>query len=655
VECRKVIACLLTLLLATVLFAVSGGAQSLTSGEAKTAETAELGDLSEESIVKHPLKPGDTFSSPRAMLRSFLLNMNLSYVEIIKAQRESAKAPGLFTPESAREMAKRAEEHFERAADCLDLSEVPPKIQQDVGYESAIMLKEIFDRIELPPFEEIPDAKAIEAEEEQEKVADLTRWRLPNTEIFIEMVEEEGAREGQFLFSTDTVARLEEFYKQVKELPYVTDRLVSHDFLDFYISTPGRLMPPKWSQWLPPWSTAVYLDQTIWQWFALVVLPLAALLAIWLLVHWFHPKAAELSPRKKVTGWIVIILVTVVTVSLLRYVLYQHINITGQVLIFIDRALERVFILLLIGLVVWELMRGRIRDDIQEEDLEEDGFGEEMGPGGSRGETLLMLLRKFFMIAMIAVVSLLFLSSMGINIGPLLAGAGVIGLAIGFGAQTLVKDIISGIFFLLDDAFRVGDYIETAGMRGTVEHISVRSLRLRHHRGSLITVPFGDMQSVQNFSRDYIVMKLAFRVRYDTNVEKVRKIVKKIDQEIQEDKELGRSLLGKIKSQGVREMDDSAMIMRVKFTSVPGEQFVLRRVVYMRIQEAFQKEGIEFAHRNVTVYFPPEPSTTESESQGHEKEAESKTPDQKKKEAAAAAALRTIEEEQVPKDKPDEP
>ena len=654
-ECRRAMAYLFTLLLATALFAVSGGAQSLTSGEAKTAETAEPDYSYEEDAVKHPLKPGDTFSSPREMLRSFLLNMNEAYEVLMKAKRENTKAPGLFTPKSVLDKAKQAEELFERAVDCLDLSEIPPKIKQDVGYEAAIMLKEIFDRIELPPFEEIPDAEAIEAEEEKEKVADLTRWRLPNTEIFIEMVEEEGATEGQFLFSTDTVARLEEFYKQVKELPYVTDRLITHDWLEFYISTPGRLLPPKWSQWLPAWSTAVYRDQTIWQWFALVVLPLAALLVVWRLVRWWHPKAAELSPGKKFTGWILVVLVTVGTVSLLKYVLYQPVNITGPLLIFIDRALERVFVLVLIGLVLWEVLRGRFQSDIQEEVMEEDSFGEEMGAGGSRSETLLLLARKFLVAVMIVVVGLLFLSSMGINIGPFLAGAGVIGLAIGFGAQTLVKDIISGIFFLMDDAFRVGDYIETGGMMGTVEHISVRSLRLRHHRGPLITVPFGDMQSVKNFSRDYVIMKLEFRVRYDTDVEKVRKIVKRINKEIQADEELSNSLMDKIKSQGVREMDDSAMIMRVKFMSRPGQQFVLRREVYRRIQEAFQKNGIEFAHRNVTVYFPPEPGTMESESEGQAERAESKTPDQKKKEAAAAAALRTIEEEQMPEDKPDEP
>ena len=240
--------------------------------------------------------------------------------------------------------------------------------------------------------------------------------------------------------------------------------------------------------------------------------------------------------------------------------------------------------------------------------------GEEGGAGGSRSETLLLLLRKTIVVVMFTIVFLLFLSSMGINIGPLLAGAGVIGLAIGFGAQTLVKDIIAGVFFLIDDAFRVGDYIETGGQKGTVEHISLRSLRLRNPRGPVHTIPFGGMGTVTNMSRDYIITKLDFRVRYDTDVDKVRKIIKKINMEIEKDPEMGPNLLDKIKSQGVRELDDSAMIMRLKFKTIPGEQFVIRREVFRMIQESFRENGIEFAHRNVTVYLPPD-----EEADGHDK------------------------------------
>jgi small-conductance mechanosensitive channel len=250
---------------------------------------------------------------------------------------------------------------------------------------------------------------------------------------------------------------------------------------------------------------------------------------------------------------------------------------------------------------------------------------------------LLVLLRKFLLAVMFVMVALIILASMGINIGPLIAGAGVVGLAIGFGAQTLVKDIIAGVFFLIDDAFRVGDFIEVGGTKGSVEHISLRSLRLRNPRGPVHTIPFGSMGTVTNMSRDYIITKLDFRVRYDTNVDKVRKIIKKINMEIEKDPEMGPNLLDKIKSQGVRELDDSAMIMRLKFKTVPGEQFVIRREVYRMIQESFREYGIEFAHRNVTVYMPPEDEAGEHNAKAIEAG------------AAAAVAAAQAQEEQKPK------
>jgi small-conductance mechanosensitive channel len=221
-------------------------------------------------------------------------------------------------------------------------------------------------------------------------------------------------------------------------------------------------------------------------------------------------------------------------------------------------------------------------------------------------------------------------------------------LAIGFGAQTLVKDIISGIFFLIDDAFRVGDFIETAGTKGMVEHISLRSLRLRHPRGPVHTIPFGGMGTVTNNSRDYIISKLDFRVRYDTDVDKVRKIIKKINKKVMKDDEMGPVMLGKIKSQGVREMDDSAMIMRVKFKTIPGEQFVVRREVYRLMQESFRENGIEFAHRNVTVYLPPDDKSSAGDT-GPQGDAAVDGQAKKIAEAAAAAGAAAIQAEEEAK------
>jgi small-conductance mechanosensitive channel len=280
----------------------------------------------------------------------------------------------------------------------------------------------------------------------------------------------------------------------------------------------------------------------------------------------------------------------------------------------IDLAIGRLFtshvlsivVALLLGFIVWETTKARIDAKLREELPEEGEEMDEGGEGGSRRGTLLVLLRKFILTVVFITVGLIILSSIGVNIGPLIAGAGVIGIAIGFGAQTLVRDIISGVFYLLDDAFRVGDYVESAGAKGTVEQISLRSLKLRHPRGMVYTVPYGRMGAITNHSRDYNITKLDIRLRFDTDLDRVKKIIKRLNKEIMKEEEFKSVLLDDIRSQGVRELDDSAMILRVKFKTLPGKQFVLRREVYQRLQRAFRENGIEFAHRDVTVYLPPE-------------------------------------------------
>lgn len=240
-----------------------------------------------------------------------------------------------------------------------------------------------------------------------------------------------------------------------------------------------------------------------------------------------------------------------------------------------------------------------------------DDDAEQMADGeGGKGETRLatiLPLARFCLLTAVAIfAALAIISRLGVNITPLLAGAGIVGLAIGFGAQTLVKDIISGVFFLIDDAFRKGEYIDIGSVKGTVEKISVRSMQLRHHNGPLNTVPFGAIDHVTNFSRDWVVMKLPLRLTYDTDAEKVRKMIKKLGQEMQADPVLGPQFLQPLKSQGVIQMEDSAMIMRVKFMTKPGDQWVIRRTVFARIRDLFEKEGIKFANREVTVRFAEE-------------------------------------------------
>ena len=232
---------------------------------------------------------------------------------------------------------------------------------------------------------------------------------------------------------------------------------------------------------------------------------------------------------------------------------------------------------LLLAYLVWQFAKTAI-DRRLEQEAGPKGVsdpGEIGGTGGSRMRTLLPLARGTIF-AVVCVMSVLtVLAALGVNIGPLLAGAGVVGLAVGFGAQTLVRDIISGAFYLMDDAFRLGEYIDVGDAKGTVEKIGIRSMQLRHHRGPVNIVPYGAIRRMTNQSRDWVVEKLEFRLTYDTDITKVKKIIKRIGQELAADPEMGPHILQPLKSQGVLAMEDSAMLVKAKFTARPGEQFVI--------------------------------------------------------------------------------
>ncbi|MEM6889497.1 MAG: mechanosensitive ion channel family protein [Pseudomonadota bacterium] len=260
--------------------------------------------------------------------------------------------------------------------------------------------------------------------------------------------------------------------------------------------------------------------------------------------------------------------------------------------------------ILFLGYIAYHAFRIWIDRKISEEqgEMEEGELGDEGGGNSaSRLATLLPLFRNFILIILVVTIILIILLEMGVNVGPLFAGAGVVGVAVGFGSQALVRDIFSGGFFLFDDAFRKGEYLDVGGVKGTVEKISVRSFQLRHHLGALHTIPFGEIQVMTNYSRDWVIMKLPLRVTYDTNVEKVRKLIKNLGVQLLDDPVIGDNFIQPLKSQGVIEMQDSAMIIRVKFMTKPGDQWLVRKKVYEEIRALFELEGIKFAHREVTV------------------------------------------------------
>jgi len=300
-------------------------------------------------------------------------------------------------------------------------------------------------------------------------------------------------------------------------------------------------------------------------------------------------------------------------------------------------------IILTLALFFWQVVSSWIERKIQEstpEEEEDEDQDSEWGGGASRGRsyTLLPMIRKFIASILVVMVTLTILSSMGVNIGPLLAGAGVVGLAIGFGAQKLVADMFSGFFYLLDDAFRVGEYLTAGNVSGTVESITLRNVMLRHHRGMLQIVPHSELGAITNFMRGGIIVKFNLDFPYDAPIDKIRKIIKKVGQKMLESEEYGKDFIRPVKSQGVREITNSVMTIRVKFTAQPGTHFVIRREAYRLITEALNGQGIYYAHRKVIVDLPePVASTADGSNLAQQKQLTH---------AMAAAAQRTLEEEE---------
>ncbi len=273
--------------------------------------------------------------------------------------------------------------------------------------------------------------------------------------------------------------------------------------------------------------------------------------------------------------------------------------------------LFEVFFILAAGYIVWELVSLWLNRKLADEqtaagidlEAEEPGGGEGGGAGGSRLSTVLPLVKVAAQVTIITITVLIALGHLGIDITPLLAGAGIVGLAIGFGAQTLVRDVVAGLFFLFDDAFRVGEYLDINGTVGTVERISIRSLQLRHHQGPVHTIPYGEIPKVTNNSRDWVIVKLKFTVPFDTDINKVKKLFKQIGKDIMETP-YAEDIIQTFKSQGVYDVNDVGIVVRGKFMAKPGKQWMIRKDVYARVQQVFAENGIEFARREVRVAMP---------------------------------------------------
>jgi len=219
-----------------------------------------------------------------------------------------------------------------------------------------------------------------------------------------------------------------------------------------------------------------------------------------------------------------------------------------------------------------------------------------------RARTLGDIVRYVIVLAILAVASMTALKELGIDIGPVLAAAGIVGLAVGFGAQSLVKDIISGFFILLEDQIRVGDVVNVADKGGLVEKVGLRTTVLRDLHGNVHYVPNGTIAVVTNMTKEYSRYVFDIRVAYREDVDEVIEVIKGIDQEMRNDPEFKDDILESIEILGLDQFTTSAVVIKARTTTLPIKQWRVGREFNRRIKKKFDELNIEIPFPHVTLY-----------------------------------------------------
>ena len=497
---------------------------------------SERTDRAREQRMRNRLKPVDT-SSPRSTLAGFLDSINRAYALVMKADAALTTTPPTMTMEEAREVDIAAAKLLQRAVHTLDLSQVPEVLREDVGSETALQLKEILDRMRLPPVDTVPDASMVAVAREQ---ADgPIRWRYPNTEI--EIVEiTEGAQQGQFLFSADTVARIGGYYEQIREHVYRSGTsptewespAKSEGFYEYYISTAGYMVPRinllgRLIDELPAWVKTVHGGQTLWQWVATLLCVLAFALAAWT-IHRIIRRTAQ-GLRSPLDHWLIILKPIIIgtVAALLAGFINSDINVTG----YLHKLVVTGGSVIVIAMVAWAVFllckaiaetiihRPRMREQSSEVALLRIG-----------ARVIGFLLGTWIVIGGIR--------ALGADLIPLLAGLGVGGLALALAAQSTIANFIGGLILYVNKPVRVGEFCrygedpDPDWLRiGTVEEIGLLSTRLRGIDRTVTTIPnaeFSKMHIVNLTRRDQRLLKTTLQLRYETTPDQLRYVLTRL-------------------------------------------------------------------------------------------------------------------------------
>lgn len=437
-----------------------------------------------------PLAPLD-LSSPRATLRAFRDTIDRFYRNM----------RGGLTVDSRAENAHLVAQ----VLTCLDLSEFAPTLATSKGREAATCLKEVFDRIPLPPDAAIPDAAAVKADT-------LTRYRVPGTEIVLVRIEA-GPRQGDFVFTPGSVTRAEAFFGRVRHLPYRPDA-GSPGLYDAYVTVGGSLIPESFIRGLPHWAHAVILGETVWQWCAAILLAagfaLVALLAS-TLPRIFHPGWA-----RNITSFLLPLVLAAGSV-LADWLVTAQVRLTGDTLITAKLALRLTLYAGAIAAVM--AVMGRVTDVI---------VRARMRRGDGVDAQLLRLAARVCTFVIVAWIGIQAADSLGVPVAPLLAGLGASGLAVALAAQYSIENLIAGVVLFADKPVRIGDECQYGDLRGRVEQIGLRSTRIRGVDHALVTIPNAELAKVQlvNFTRrERIPIRLPVEIRPDVGPAQVRELL----------------------------------------------------------------------------------------------------------------------------------
>ncbi len=259
---------------------------------------------------------------------------------------------------------------------------------------------------------------------------------------------------------------------------------------------------------------------------------------------------------------------------------------------FFSEILNVLFVVML-GIIVWELINGFI----------EYTMFQASGPKANRINTLLPIMRNVLVLVFGVLLMLVLLSELGIDIMPLLAGAGVLGIAIGFGAQTMVKDYLTGFMIIFEDLIRVGDVATLADRTGIIEKITIRKVQLRDLNGTVYTVPFGEVSVVENLTKDFSYYLMDIGIAYREDSDEVVTYLQEIDEELRNDDDYKDHILEPIEILGVDHFADSAVVIKARIKTRPMKQWSVGREYNRRMKHKFDKHDIEIPFPHQTIYF----------------------------------------------------